>query len=284
MDVRARPEPAGDFPGRILRGHRTDEMPAIGSVSMIQKPDFHFERSAFAERGLPALARGLRVVGLQDVFPGVIAHGLRHAGEFGPAAVEVIDVAIGRGSPDDLRHGIGKVGELLLALPFLTDVTKDQYAADDVALGIANGCGTIVDGSFDAVPGDEQGVIAHANDLALVKGPQSRIRHGLPRSLMDRVEDVLEALLSGVFGAPAQEILGGRVDEGDPTLVVGADNSVADAGQSDVQALALLLNEAGVLLGDAAGGGLFDGATPVFLGALGLRRVGGGFGKATALQ
>ena len=117
VDVGAGPEPAGDLAIAVVDGHGSDEMPAVGLLPPIQQPHFHLERSAASHGSRPPLAGGRGVVGVQDRPPAVVAHRLRQAGELGPAAVQVVDVAVRSGGPDDLRHGVGKLAEPLFALP-----------------------------------------------------------------------------------------------------------------------------------------------------------------------
>ena len=67
------------------------------------------------------------------------------------------------------------VGEGLLHLPLVPpafgDVPEDQDDPGDVPRCVADRGGTVVDGPFRAVPGDEQGVVRQADDHALPQGP-----------------------------------------------------------------------------------------------------------------
>src|SRR5580704_4599300 len=116
MNVGAGAEPAGDSLRSILDGHGSDEMRAVGLPAPIQQPEFHLEWSAALDGSHPALLSGWGVGGVKDLRPARIAQGFRQAGEFAPTTVHVVDVAIRSCGPHDLRHGVGKLAETLLAL------------------------------------------------------------------------------------------------------------------------------------------------------------------------
>ena len=55
-----------------------------------------------------------KVVGVKNRLP-VIAVAVFEAGEGVPALVAVVDVAVRRAGPDDLRHGVGQFAELFFS-------------------------------------------------------------------------------------------------------------------------------------------------------------------------
>src|SRR5947209_8088051 len=92
-------------------------MPAVGVAVPVVEATFDLEGLTATDGGVPAVQGPLHVVGVQDRRPALVtAAALAEAGELVPPAVEVVEVAVRSGRPDDLRHGVGQLPEPPLAL------------------------------------------------------------------------------------------------------------------------------------------------------------------------
>ena len=150
------------------------------------------------------------------------------------------------------------------ALP-LADVPEDQHAPDDVASGVPDRGGAVVNRALRAVLRDQDGVVRQPDDLAFLQRPQGRVLDRLAGVLVDDAEHVVQRAAGRFLGLPADKLLGDRVEEVHPALGVGADDGIADARQRDLQPLPLLLDQPGVLFGDTAGRGFFHESAGVLL-------------------
>ncbi len=128
---------------------------------------------------------------------------------------------------------------MLLVPPAFGDVSEDQHDTGDFALVVADRGGTVVDGSFRAVLGDEQAVVRQPDDHALPQGSDGGTLDRLAALFVDDAEHAVERLARRLFLRPAGQGLGDRVQERDPPVGVGGDHRIADAGERDTTPLRL---------------------------------------------
>ena len=124
VDVRRRADPAHDAPVVVALGHQPAEVPAPFAV-LAPQALLAVHRLAGADCG---------AVGPADLLGVLVRHGVeeRHsrivAGVLAPDAVAVVDLAVGAGRPDALRHGIGEDAEAQLSpLLHLQQVARPQH-------------------------------------------------------------------------------------------------------------------------------------------------------------
>ena len=74
-----------------------------------------------------------------------------------------------QGFPDRLHNGLSIGSRCLCGLlrpPPLGNVAKDQYDACEPSVVVADRGATVVDGSFRAIPGEQQCVVGQSKDHA----------------------------------------------------------------------------------------------------------------------
>jgi hypothetical protein len=121
--------------------------------------------------------------------------------------------------------------QLLRRPLLLADVVEDQHDADDVALRITDGRAAVVDEPPCPVPGDQRRMISQANDEAFPHHLRHRVFRRAPRLLVDDIEDVSQGPAGSLFLAPSGHRLGGGIQEGHATVLIGGDHRVADADE-----------------------------------------------------
>ena len=84
---------------------------------------------------------------------------------------------------------------------------------------VADRGGTVVNGSFRAVLGDEQAVVRQPDDHAFPQGSDGGTLDRLAALFVDDAEHAVERLARRFFQRPAGQGLSDRVQEGDPPLV-----------------------------------------------------------------
>ena len=99
-----------------------------------------------------------------------------------------------------------------LGLPPFGDVPEDEDHAHDVASGILDGCGTVVDGPLAAVAGDEERVVPQPDGQPPLDDLPDRLLDGLPGRLVDDAEDPLDFDPCRLGERPAGELLGDRIE------------------------------------------------------------------------
>ena len=206
VDVGAGPEPAFDPPGLVANRQGAAEPPAVAAGCAILEAIFDLERFSRANRRIPGVQGPLHVVGMEDRRPALVAGlALREVGVFVPAAVEVVEVAVGPGRPDDLRHGVGQVAvaalavaQLLLRLFPLRHVPKDDDQPRRGAVG-DDGRRAARHGKGAAVLADEEILVAfqhraaplHAENGAVLVRQRSAVGLLVMDVFVDREADQL---------------------------------------------------------------------------------------------
>ena len=104
---------------------------------------------------------------------------------------------------------------------------------------VADRGGTVVNGSFRAVFGDEQAVVRQPDDHALPQGSDGGTLDRLAALFVDDAEHAVERLARRFFQRPAGQGLSDRVQEGDAALGVGGNHRIANAGERDTTPLRL---------------------------------------------
>jgi hypothetical protein len=233
-----------------LAGRVADNLAARGdpAFSALAK-DAIFPFGGFAAGSEPVsneLLEGGEVIGMNARNPGVVAALKRVQGQ----AEDLFQL----GSPD---HGVGgevpvenadaagllgqqeallAVAEGLLGLAFGGDIVEDDDDAEDFAGGVEDRGGAILDGDVAAVAGNEVSVVGQAEDAEDAgHDVVSRAAGGF----VNDVEDAGDGLSAGFVHAPAGEIGGNGVHEGDAELAIAGDDSVADTGEGDAEPFAL---------------------------------------------
>ena len=88
-----------------------------------------------------------------------------------------------------------------------------------------------------AVAGKEQRVVGQADDHPFPEGPAGGILGRMTGLFVDDVEHRAEGPPFRVFGLPAGQGGGDRVEKGDPAAGVGGDDGIADARQGGAKQL-----------------------------------------------
>ena len=126
--------------------------------------------------------------------------------------------------------GEGVLHMLLLPPPF-GNVSEYQHDPGDFALLVADRGGTVVNGSFRAVFGDEQRVVRQPDDHALPQGSDGGALDRLATLFIDDLEDGLQWTARRLSLRPAGQEFSDRVQEGDPPVGIGGDDRIANAGE-----------------------------------------------------
>lgn len=117
----------------------------------------------------------------------------------------------------------------------ITDIPKDQDAADDCSKSVPNRSSGIVDGALFPVPGNQNGMVRHADGAALPQRPDCRILDRLMRRGIHNVKDVRQHLASNLFGLPSDQFFGDRIEKRNASLGICPDHTVPDTCESGQQ-------------------------------------------------
>ena len=121
------------------------------------------------------------------------------------------------------------------------DVMEDHDGAGDLAVGVADRRGAVLDRALRAVASDQRGVIREPNDAAAGKHFLDGVFCGLPRVFVDDPKHVQQRLPPSFVLRPSRHDLGDRIQESHAAIDVRRDHGVPDTGQRDFVPLALLL-------------------------------------------
>jgi hypothetical protein len=142
------------------------------------------------------------------------------------------------GGDDDLAADAEIVEFSFLTLAF-GDVTEDENDAAQVTLVAEDGGRAIIDRTFGAILGDQNGAPGEVLDETVFDDSLNRLNDGLARDFMNDPEDGLDRQILGVLVGPAGERFGDGVQEGDLTRVVGDDDGIADAEERHTKPIVL---------------------------------------------
>jgi hypothetical protein len=106
-------------------------------------------------------------------------------------------------------------------------------------LVVADRGGTVINGSFRAVLGDEQAVVGQPDDHAVAQGSDGWTLHRLAAHFVDDAEHAVERLARCLLQRPAGQGLSDRVEERNPPLGVRGNHRIANAGERDTTPLGL---------------------------------------------
>ena len=148
------------------------------------------------------------------------------------------DERLSQGRDDVLGVGEGVLHVLLLP-PAFGDVSEHQHDPGDFAFVVANRGGTVVNGPFRAVLGDEQAVVRQPDDHALPQGSHRGTLDRLAALFVDDAEHAVERSARRLLQHPAGQGLRDRVEEGDAALGVRGNHRIANAGERDTTPLRL---------------------------------------------
>ena len=143
---------------------------------------------------------------------------------------------MGLGQPVDEHGAVGQtgqrvverlVGELLLERLALGDVPEGDDRPDDLAFTLHRG---------DGVRHRDEPAAAMGEDVVVVAGSRPGHRGDAEQAAVRRtvdvgVDDVVEVAAEQLAGIPAEQRLGGRVDEVDSAMAVERDHALAEAGR-----------------------------------------------------
>src|SRR5678816_2996491 len=93
----------------ILDRQRPAEEPPEASLVPIIKPILDLIGAPLTDASEIGIETALHVVRVQDWFPALFAVTFGEPGEFVPALVVIIDVAVSPRRPDNLRHSVGEL-------------------------------------------------------------------------------------------------------------------------------------------------------------------------------
>ena len=127
-----------------------------------------------------------------------------------------------------------------LGVPPVRDVVEHEHDAHNVARGVPNGRGAVLDRDDVAVPCDQRGVVREADRYARIEHLLHGIDDRLARVLVDDPEDPLERRTLRLRELPARHRLGGGIQKGHRAARIRRDHRVADAGKRDREPVALL--------------------------------------------
>ena len=143
VDVRASAEPALDPAGLVAHRQGAAQVPAVAARSAVLEAVLDLVRIAGPHGFVPGIHAPKHVVGMEDGQPALVAVSLLgETGVFVPAAIEIIETAVGLCGPDDLRHGVGQgavaafaLAQLLLGLLLTRNVPEDDHQTCQAAVG-----------------------------------------------------------------------------------------------------------------------------------------------------
>ena len=115
VNVGVRANPADDLAGLVADGHGARQMPAIDAISTAQA-ELDVVNTALAQRRLPGSNRAIEILGRNDPAPAVALKCVRLGScVFKDLMIEPVELAVGSGGPDMVRHCRGKRAKLLFA-------------------------------------------------------------------------------------------------------------------------------------------------------------------------
>ncbi len=257
VDVGAGADPLHDAALGVAARQGEAEMPAVLFVAGAPQAVLELERFAGFHRRLPAVDEELRLVLMHDAAHRLVAQqaDLRgvEPGVLHPARVDVLEFSVGRGRPDDVRHGVreevvalGGLGQRLGRAPLRIDVARAADHAHDPALFVAHGLADVhhpaigavghPDAALDAVGRAVLEVLAqrgaHARQIVRVHARLPRLE---PVGILVRLEihHLLEARRIELLAAHQIDVPDGVARRADGELV--ALLALAQRGGGDAQ-------------------------------------------------
>lgn len=270
VDVGVDADPAHDAPVAVADGAAARQEPAPGAV-VATEAELHLEGRAAGQALLPAREDARQVVGIVDRLPAPALHlGGGGAGELVPAAVVVVDEAVGARGPAELRHrleqrlqhgaraggglvGGALVGEAARGLERERRAHRQLLGEGEIVLVVRRRVGATLQRE------DADGGVAddHRDDhrrAAAERAEEREVRGGLREGGEVGVGDLAEehaAARAGEVvehGAVAARVEGGEVLRGDG----GARRVAVDGG--DASQPAAVVDGDGAPVGDARSG------------------------------
>ena len=169
-------------------------------------------------------------------------------------------------APGQQAHGFELLApEALFFHPALgRDVAEHQDYANDAAVPVADRGAAVRDAALGAVPADQQRLSGHSHDRAALQHPFHRTGAGLPRPLVDDIEDFSQRPVDCFGLGPPGQVFGHLVDQAHAAVSIRGNDPIADAAQGDGQPLtlsgqALQIGQALKPLGEHLGHLLHDG-------------------------
>ncbi len=217
-----------------------------------------------------------------DLLGAVTIQSLRSPVPAGDDPVEALadDGIVGR------LHDGGQAQAGLRGPACLGHVPKDQDRPADAPIAPPDRGGGFLNGHFPPVPGDQGGVVGQLarqpvepRALHFPKDLADRVLDRLAGFLVEDAKDSLQGLPGRLPGTPAGQPRRHRIEEGHVPAPVRDDHGVRDAGQGDVQLLALPVDLLGGHLRGPACGLLLQQPAGVLLGQPAFRQVSGDLGE-----
>ena len=113
----------------------------------------------------------------------------------------------------------------------LLDIAEDEDDSVQLAIIAVNGRAAVVDRGLLAVSGDEDRVVAKANDRSCASHLFNRALDRLPGVLVDDSKYFGQRVSLGLCKGPSGKSLGNGIHAGDAALCVGDNDGVSDALQ-----------------------------------------------------
>src|SRR5581483_6511922 len=245
-DVDARADISSELSAGVEAWHAVIVYPAVFAVGPAESV-LYLKPLAGLEGPQVAIQVALVVSGMNALRPAVTQFLLHAASrKFQPGSVEVIAPGIHAGRPDHDGGGVGHhtearfaFGQCSFGTPALGNVSEHQDSAEQTALAVTDRRAAVIDGVLHTILTDQHGVIGKADDQPLAQHTLYRVGHRLAGLLIDDMKNLFDVAPGSIGLCPAGQTLRHRVNESYTAAGIGGDDSIADAGERDAQALAL---------------------------------------------